>query len=534
MTEQPRALGKPYDDSADQALPGMPEPPPPTLAERLAAIVDAPPPPQHAGSFYGIGPDGLPEAGPEIELPPPAQPVAVARKLVALGEAAGLAPFRFWRGDLYRHQVTHWASADPSEINQWLYLTTERAWYSTLNKKGSYDVRGWHPDRKKIGAVLHALSDGLLTYNGEEDRCMALENGVLDPATKTLKEHTRSRFNLNVIPFRYTPEATCPQWLAFLESVLPGDQEAQDFLGEWFGYVLSGRTDQHKMASLVGPPRCGKGTIARTLEALMGEAACAAPTIGGLGGTFGREPLIGKALAVMGDVRWHAAAVAEAVPHLLMITGGDSVDVERKNRKAWHGKLGVRFMAMSNDVPVFRDASMALAGRMIHIQFHQSFRGREDMRLGGRLATELPGILNWALAGLDRLNARGYFHPPASSEQLDQEVRRQASPYQAFLEDCCEVKAGVETDMSTLLAAYNRWAASEGRTLDRQTASALSRGLRSADSRITTDGKRRRNTAGVQSRWLDGVRLASQPDAPKDTWLIGDDRDSRYEADTLV
>lgn len=540
---EPRALGKPYDDSADQPLPGMP------LAERLAAEDAAASfamklgaagvaetqerPTAGDGSFYGIGADGLPEAGPDIELPPPTQPIRVARRLVALGEAAGLAPFRFWRGDLYRHQMTHWSVADPSELNQWLYLTTERAWYTTVNRKGEFETRGWHPDRKKIAGVVHALSDGLLTYNGDEDRCMALENGVLDPATKALKEHTRGRFNLHVLPFRYVPEATCPQWLAFLESILPGDREAQDFLAEWFGYVLSGRTDQHKMASLVGPPRCGKGTLARVLEALMGPAACAAPTISSLGSAFGREPLVGKALAVMGDVRWHAAAVAEAVPHLLMITGEDSVDVDRKNRRAWHGRLGVRFMAMSNDVPVFRDASMALAGRMIHVKFDQSFRGREDMRLGERLVGELPGILNWALAGLDRLTERGYFQPPASSEQLDMEVRRQASPYQAFIEDCCEIKQGVETDVPTLLSAYNRWALSEGRTRDQQTASGLSRGLRSADSRISTDGKRRRTESGVQARWLSGVRLASLPEAPKDTWLIGTDRQVHADADPL-
>lgn len=545
MSEQPRALGRPYDASADQPFPAPAggewptpvDPPAPNLAERLAAVdaaTPAAPPP--AGGFYGIGADGLPEAGPDIELPPPTQPLAVARRLVALAEQTGLAPFRFWRGDLYRHEGTHWAPADTAEINQWLYLTTENAWHHTVNRKGEVETRGWHPDSKKIGRVLHALSDGLLTYAGEEDRCMALENGVLEPATRALKEHTRGRFNLNALPFRYAPDADCPQWLAFLESILPGDREAQDFLAEWFGYVLSGSIAQHKIMSLVGPPRCGKGTVARVLQALVGLAGCSAPTMSSLGGTFGRQPLIGKVLAVMGDVRWHAAAVTEAVPHLLAISGADSVDIDRKNRRAWHGQLGVRFMIMSNDVPVFRDASMALARRMMHIQFHQTFLGREDVHLGERLAGELPGILNWALAGLDRLTERGHFQPPASSQQLDMEVRRQASPYQAFLEDCCEIKAGVETDIPTLLAAYNRWAHSEGRTRDDQTTSSLSRGLRSASSVITVgaDGKRRRNAAGAQARWLAGVRLASMPEALKDTWLIGDRRaGERHEQDAL-
>lgn len=485
---------------------------------------------------YGIGPDGMPLPGPAVELPPPTQPVAVARQLVTMAEAAGHPPWRYWRGDLYRHARTHWEPAEAAELHQWLYLTTERAWYTTYDKKGELVTRGWHPDKKKLQTLVHAMSDGILAHSGEEERCMALENGVLDPATRTLKEHTVRRFNMHVLPFRYDEKAQCPVWLAFLESVLPGDTEAHELLAEWFGYILSGSIEQQKILSLIGAIRSGKGTIARTLEALVGPAGCAAPNIDSLGGTFGREPLIGKSLAVMGDIRWTTAAVQAAVPHLLAISGKDSVDVDRKNRKAWHGRLGVRFMMMSNDVPEFRDKSMALARRMIHIQFNESFLGREDLTLGDRLNQELPGILNWALDGLARLTERGYFRPPASSAQLASEVARQASPYHAFIEDCCEIDPKAEIDLPTLLAAYSKWALSEGRTRDSQTTSSLSRGLRSAHPRITTDGKRRRGADGTQARWLTGVRLAaSQPATPTNVWLAGTDRQIREEEpDTLL
>jgi hypothetical protein len=46
---------------------------------------------------------------------------------------------------------------------------------------------------------------------------------------------------------------------------------AADVLGEWFGYVISGRTDLHKIFLNVGPTRGGKGVIARIETALIGK-----------------------------------------------------------------------------------------------------------------------------------------------------------------------------------------------------------------------------------------------------------------------
>ncbi len=48
-----------------------------------------------------------------------------------------------------------------------------------------------------------------------------------------------------------------------------------DVLGEWFGYVISGRLDLHKILFMVGPTRGGKGVIARILTALIGKGMSA-------------------------------------------------------------------------------------------------------------------------------------------------------------------------------------------------------------------------------------------------------------------
>jgi putative DNA primase/helicase len=488
----------------------MTEPAPETgLAARINAIALA----GDTDPLYG-----MPEPGPEIELPPPTAPLAAGREIVRRARLAGALPYRYWRGDFYQHTGTHYEIVDKTIINKWLYLTTENA-YFTVMKKGVNEGRAWNPDSVKIGKLRHALSDGLLTHDGEEERCIAMQNGVYNIKTDRMDPHSDRRFNLTVLPFAYDPAAGCPRWLAFLDEVLPGDREAQDFLAEWFGYVLSGRTDQQKMLSLVGHKRSGKGTVARILEALLGPAGVTSPTINQLGGNFGEQSLIGKKLAVMSDVRWNNGnAVAEAVPVLLAIVGEDSRDVARKNRDNWHGYLGVRFMMMSNETPNFRDASGALAGRMLQVHFSQSFYGREDTGLTDALRQELPGIFNWAVAGLKRFAQRGRLVPPASGEALADEVRRLASPYQAFIEDFCEIDEQAETAVPELLAAYGQWARREGRTQDQQTTSSLSRGLRTTEQRIAVAG-RRTLPNGQKVTVLRGLKLAA-PAAP--VWLAQD------------
>jgi len=411
------------------------------------------------------------------ELPHPAQPQLVARVLEPDHEN----PLAWWQDDFYEHVGTHWARMERGRISTWLRLATERAYYVVPSKKKDEDdeKRPWAPNTAKINEVANALGEAVVPRFGEPDECMALENCVLDVATRTEKEHHVSRFNLTSLPFRYDPAATAPQWLAFLDQVLPGDAQAQQFLQEWFGYVLSGRKNLHKMAALVGPRRCGKGTIAGVLQAMVGVEGYAAPILSQLGERFGTENMIGKQLAVMGDVRWSARETQAAIPILLALGSEDSQDVQRKNRATWTGKLGVRVVMMSNDLPSFKDTSGALAGRLVLVEFKQSFYGREDTGLGPRLLTELSGILNWALDGLDRLTARGHFLEPDSAVEARSEMDRETSPILGWVDSWCDLTPGNEVSIGALFEDYRSWCQRNNITHE-GTVSRFSRDIRSA------------------------------------------------------
>lgn len=438
-----------------------------------------------------------------VLLPPPHAPIDVARALAGRMTI----PSKWWRGDYYLWDGTRYREWAPEAVDHWLYSQTADAKYEQTTEDGAKKLMPWRPSEARIGAVSHALSRGVLYRPSEVEpddspSQVVCANGVYDVPTATLLPHDPDRFNMQSVPFDFDAAATAPTWGWFLNDVLPAD--AQTALQEFFGYVISGRTDLEKIFNLVGRKRSGKGTISTVLDALVGEENCAAPSMPSLVGTFGEQPLIGKTLATFSDISWGFRDIAEAVEIMKKISGNDARDVNRKNKTAWHGKLGVRFMIMGNDMPSFRDASGALAGRLINIQFPGSFYGREKPSVKTDLLSELPGVLNWALAGLARLTANGRFTIPQTSEELTAEIRRQQSPVQGFLDDLCVFPEGDSNPvpLDELFPVYRSWARSTEaeHPLDRER---FSRALASAGLRIE-----RKMLAGVRARRVHGIAPA--------------------------
>jgi putative DNA primase/helicase len=372
-------------------------------------------------------------------LPSPSDPMGVARDLIEERQNDdGELTLRHWRGGWMEWRGIHWAEAEEKSIRAWLYERLEVAQYFHVDANGVQSLKPWNPNRHKVNDVLDALcavthtaeaidAPSWLTSvrNGPQDQSnyraheiVACRNGLLHVGTRKLLELTPF-FNRVAVPFDYDAAAPEPvKWPTFLDQLWPDDPESIDALQEFFGYVLSGRTDLHKIMLLIGPTRSGKGTIARVLGRLLGKANVAAPTLASLGTNFGLSPLLGRPLAVVSDARLAGGNVHQVVERLLSVSGEDLLTVDRKYREPWTGKLASRFLIISNELPRFGDASGAIANRFIVLVMHQSFLGRENTRLTEELTGELTGILSWALDGLDRLTRQGKFSEPQSSKGL--------------------------------------------------------------------------------------------------------------------
>jgi putative DNA primase/helicase len=75
---------------------------------------------------------------------------------------------------------------------------------------------------------------------------------------------------------------------------------------------------------------------------------------------------------------------------------------------------------------------------------------------------ELAGILNWALAGLDRLRRQGRFTKSTVCEQALTEYRTENNPARMFLLETCRESPADETPCGRLYQAYRDWCLSNG------------------------------------------------------------------------
>jgi putative DNA primase/helicase len=339
---------------------------------------------------------------------------------------------------------------------------------------------------------------------------ISLANGLLHVPTRRLYPHTPRFFTLNALPYAYDPASSAPSlWHSFLHQIFD-ERESMDLLQEWFGYTLTIDTAQQKMLAVIGPPRAGKGVIARVQTELVGPGNVCAPTLSSFSSNFGLSALAGKQLAIIPDARLIPGAGSPAVvERLLSITGEDRLTIDRKFRDPITVQLPTRVMFVSNELPRLPDASNAINSRFLLLRLTKSFRGQEDPGLATKLLEELPGIFLWALEGLDRLRSRGYFVQPESGRELVEEMEDLVSPVSAFIRECCTLGAEQQVARADLFEAWRNWCYEGGRHPGN--VQTFGRDLKAAQASIAST--RPRAEAGARQRTYTGIGL--RPDVKR-------------------
>lgn len=285
---------------------------------------------------------------------------------------------------------------------------------------------------------------------------ISFQNGLLDISTRVLYEATPYFFTRTALDISYDPNAPEPTlWLGFLQQVTRQRQPLVDLIQEHLGYLITTDTSLHRIFFLWGRTRSGKGTILRITTGLIGKNNMRYPSIETLAGRFGVHNLIGASVAQITDANtMNPGDLGKAASRMNGISGEDGQTVERKGIGDWNGKISARFQLAANALPNFGVNTAAMATRLLIIPFDETFEGREDRQLTDKLILELPGILNWALAGLDRLRERGDFLEPDDSKVAKKRLVHLSDPIHGFVEECCTLRGGTGVDRKVLYATY--------------------------------------------------------------------------------
>lgn len=292
-----------------------------------------------------------------------------------------------------------------------------------------------------------------------------LNNGTLNPITGKLLPHSVEHYLTNKLDINYDAEAKCPLWLQTLGEIFEPDidrAEKLELLQEYIGYCLIPDTRMCKFVWMIGPGGNGKSLILDVVEELIGKANITNAHIDRFQDKFVRAELQGKLVNISSEMS-SDATIADS--YLKQIVSGDSVEAERKHEPSFSFRPYVRIIASTNKLPRLQDHSDGFARRAIFITFNRKFtESEQDKQRKSKLLAELPGILNWAVAGLQRLMERGAFTIPASSKAAVEQYRMNSDPVRQFAESFLQ-KA---TDKSQKVASgllydrYREWSLANG------------------------------------------------------------------------
>ena len=284
----------------------------------------------------------------------------------------------------------------------------------------------------------------------------------IDIETLTTFDTTPKWFNFNSIDVDYDETTlSCPRWDDFLLEVFDNDIEQITLLLAYIGLLLTPITKFQKALFIVGPTRCGKGTIAKVIRKLIGKNNCCAPTTETLTSQFGMQTLIGKTVATVSDARFHGPNNYILIERLLNIIGEDELTIERKHIKSIDQRLQTRFIFLSNEIPRLTDASTALANRFLMLKMTKSFLGKEDFDLEHKLYDELPGILRQSILAFKGLIAKGLFTQPEYAKSDLDDMKNLSSPVQQFVTECLTIDKESWIASDDLWDSWKKWCESE-------------------------------------------------------------------------
>jgi len=283
--------------------------------------------------------------------------------------------------------------------------------------------------------------------HGERRPYLALQNGLLDvgaylaTGANQVRPHTPQWFSPVCLPYAWNAAAASPRWQKALGLTFGGDAERIALLQEWFGYCLQPSTDLQKFLLLVGEGQNGKSVICAALTALLGTDNVSHVRLEDFGGAFDLHTTLGKLANIVAEI---GELDRTAEGKLKAFVSGDSMTFNRKYLVPVAAVPTARLTFATNNLPRFSDRSDGIWRRLLLVPCDVKIAQVD--RVAGMdkpqwwvESDELPGMLRWALAGLQRLQSQGRFTEPAACHEALGAMQLDSNPARAFLLEHYEV-----------------------------------------------------------------------------------------------
>ena len=312
-------------------------------------------------------------------------------------------------------------------------------------------------ERKSLKAMKNLLFTSEILNNNRD--LINLKNGMYDTVNNELIAHDPKYLSTIQVPIEFDETATCPIFEGLLDEWFEGDEERITKAIEWLGYSISTNTSAQKALFLWGLGSNGKGVFTEILTHLVHKDNVSNVALNELQKNFYRATLYGKSLNIASETEFGNKKFN--TQYFKAITGQDRINADFKNKQVFSFDPTVKLVISMNNFPMTNDNTNGYYRRIDFLPFTCQFSEEEqDRSLKDKvILTEMPGIFNLAMKGLNQLRANEFeFSPCAESDKVLKAYKAELNPMILFFDECIE-KADEEhqEDRKTIVEAYHNW-----------------------------------------------------------------------------
>jgi P4 family phage/plasmid primase-like protien len=362
--------------------------------------------------------------------------------------------YAYFYGQWYEYLNGVWVAIQSVKLDIWNELKLAKA-------------EGIRPSDSKVSSIEKYIQLMLMVDDDKIDNrldIINLQNGVFNLETETLEPHQEEQYMTSQLPFAYDPDAKANVLHQFMKSAFVDsegtDWELVNLVQEAIGYSLTSNTDHRVSFWLVGESGTGKSVLINLLATLAGSSYVTIDLDQLSQSPYQLADIAGKRVVTFTEP---SARSVLADNHYKRLVSQDEILARQIFGKPFRFTPICKVWGAMNDTPRVLDRSDAVFNRVIIINMNNRIPdNKRDPRLLDKLKAELPGIFNWALAGLKRLRSQGHFTQAEQSVKAREEYKAENDTEGAFAEDCLEFDPNYKVSGQALYDAYNTWCKRNG------------------------------------------------------------------------
>lgn len=291
-----------------------------------------------------------------------------------------------------------------------------------------------------------------------------LQNGTFEitPTKRGIRPFDSKDFITHQLPFEYESEATAPLFQKYLDEVLP-DKEKQKVFAEYCGYIFIKPSvlKLEKMLILYGTGANGKSVFFEILNALLGNENISNYSLQSLTNDNGyfRAKIAGKLVNYASEINGKLETDI-----FKQMASGEPIEARLPYGEPFILNEYAKLIFNCNELPKDVEHTTAYFRRFLIIGFDITIpENKQDKQLPQKIiSTELSGVFNWILQGLDRVLEQKKFSKCDAIENARSNYEKQTDSVKMFID---EFEYAVSTDytpLRTLYEQYNRFCIEDG------------------------------------------------------------------------